>query len=44
VKRLVIVFGAIMTGRHALGTFVLVGSSRVSFNKIAVKSNDKHFS
>ena len=35
---------SVMIGLHEVGTFVLVGSSSVSFSKIAVKSNDRHFS
>lgn len=31
-------------GRHELGMFVQVASSRDSFSKIALKSNAKHFS
>lgn len=33
-----------MIGLHEVGTFVLVGSSKVSFSRIAVKSNERHFS
>ena len=30
-----------MKGAHVVGTFVVIGSSRVSFNKIAVKSKER---
>ena len=44
VKKAFRVPGCSMKGRQVVGMFVLEGSSRVSFSKIAVKSNTRAFS